>query len=115
MTTLLTPFAGVASATETSEPLGPRAGSVPAGGTDERRFVVAVGHDDELWLLWLRLDMVPSPRWVAAFDAECRRQGAAVRLHGAHVLCTATEADQRRVTKQARRIVGATNGAVTPR
>jgi hypothetical protein len=117
VTTLLpSPFADAptATGTEATEPIEPLTRSDPIAGPDARRYVVAVGHDAELWVLWLRLDARPSPGWVAAFEEECRQRAVAVRLHGAHVLCTATEADQRRRTKQARRIIGAANGAVSP-
>lgn len=87
-------------------PLAPR----PVRG--DRRRVVDIGHDDELGVLWLRLDLEPSEPWCAVFDAE--RAVAAVELacHGRYVLCTATRADRRRVEKAARRLVGTVNGAV---
>lgn len=64
-------------------------------------------------MLWVRLDALPDAGWVAAFDQERDACEIPFVRHGRHLLCTSTAEASRRLTKTARRLVGATNGRVS--
>jgi len=82
-------------------------------GAGDRRSVVAWGHDDDLQVLWLRLDRPPDAAWARAFDQECAAVGSPFVRHHQHLLGTSTAEASRRLAKRARRLVGAANGRVS--